>query len=44
METLLTIDQRNAVLLSMARLVDEEKQSILKANALDMEAFDATTG
>lgn len=40
METLLTIDQRNAVLLSMARLVDEEKQSILKANALDMEAFD----
>lgn len=40
METLLTIDQRNAVLLSMARLVDEEKQSILNANALDMEAFD----
>ena len=40
METLLTIDQRNAVLLSMARLVDQEKQSILKANGLDMEAFD----
>ncbi|MDN3642671.1 glutamate-5-semialdehyde dehydrogenase [Lutimonas halocynthiae] len=40
METMLTIDQRNAVLLSMARLVDEEKESILQANALDMEAFD----
>ena len=40
METLLTIDQRNAVLLSMARLVDEEKQIILKANTLDMEAYD----
>jgi glutamate-5-semialdehyde dehydrogenase len=40
METMLTINQRNAVLLSMARLVDKEKESILKANALDMEAFD----
>jgi len=37
---MLTINQRNAVLLSMARLVDKEKESILKANALDMEAFD----
>ena len=37
---MLTIDQRNAVLLSMARMVDEEKESILQANALDMEAFD----
>lgn len=36
---MLTINQRNAVLLSMARLVHEEKESILKANALDMEAF-----
>lgn len=40
METMLTIDQRNAVLLSMARLVDEEKESILKANSLDMSRFD----
>ena len=40
METLLTIDQRNAVLLSMARLVDEEKQIILNANTLDMDAYD----
>ncbi len=40
METILTIDQRNAVLQSMARLVAEEKESILKANVLDMAGFD----
>ncbi|MGI9531207.1 glutamate-5-semialdehyde dehydrogenase [Lutimonas sp.] len=40
METILTIDQRNAVLQSMARLVELEKKDILQANALDMNAFD----
>ena len=40
METILTIDQRNAVLQSMAKLVAQEKESILKANALDMAGFD----
>ncbi len=40
METNLTIDQRNAVLISMARLVHEEKASILQANALDMASYD----
>jgi glutamate-5-semialdehyde dehydrogenase len=42
METILTIDQRNAVLKSMATLVQLEKESILKANALDMASFDKT--
>ena len=37
---MLTIDQRNAVLLSMARLVQEEKEGILRANVIDMAAFD----
>ena len=40
METMLTIVQRNAVLQSMARLVAQEKESILSANALDMAGFD----
>ena len=40
METILTIDQRNAVLQSMAKLVAQEKESILKANAIDMAGFD----
>jgi len=40
METILTIDQRNAVLQSMAKLVAQEKESILKANAIDMASFD----
>ena len=42
METILTIEQRNAVLNSMATLVHLEKNSLLKANALDMESFDKT--
>lgn len=42
METLLTIDQRNAVLTSMAKLVDLEKQTILQANSLDMDGFDSS--
>ena len=40
METILTIDQRNAVLQSMAKLVAQEKEGILKANAIDMAGFD----
>ena len=40
MEVILSIKQRNSVLLSMARLVQEEKASILEANALDMANFD----
>ncbi|GAB2764143.1 glutamate-5-semialdehyde dehydrogenase [Salinimicrobium soli] len=39
MNTLLTIEERNAVLLSMANLVEKEKDSILKANKVDLENY-----
>ena len=39
MDTLLTIDQRNKVLLSMAKFVEQEKQTILKANQIDLENY-----
>ena len=39
MNTLLTIEQRNAVLLSMADLVEREKDSILKANKIDLDNY-----
>ncbi len=39
MNTLLTIEQRNAVLLSMANLVEKEKESILKANKIDLDSY-----
>jgi len=40
MDTNLSIDQRNRVLLKMAKLVADQKDSILKANRLDLEGFD----
>ena len=40
MDTNLSIDQRNAVLLTMAHLVTDQKDSILKANRLDLKGFD----
>ena len=39
MNTLLTIEQRNAVLISMADLVEKEKEEILKANKIDLEKY-----
>ncbi len=39
MNTLLTIDERNAVLRSMAKLVEQEKDSILKANKIDLDNY-----
>lgn len=39
MDTLLTIEERNAVLVSMANLVEEEKESILKANRIDLDSY-----
>ncbi len=40
MESILSIEQRNNVLLSMARLVNDQKNDILKANEKDMKGFD----
>ena len=39
MDTVLTIEQRNKVLLSMARLVENEKETILKANKIDLDNY-----
>ncbi len=39
MNTLLTIDERNAVLRSMANLVKKEQESILKANKIDLDGY-----
>ena len=39
MNTLLTIEERNAVLISMANLVEKEKESILKANKTDLDNY-----
>ena len=39
MNTLLTIEERNAVLISMANLVEKEKESILKANKIDLNNY-----
>ncbi|SDK71616.1 glutamate-5-semialdehyde dehydrogenase [Salinimicrobium catena] len=39
MNTLLTIDERNAVLRSMAKLVEQEKENILKANKIDLDNY-----
>lgn len=39
MNTLLTIDERNKVLLSMARLIEKERESILKANKIDLDGY-----
>lgn len=39
MNTLLTIEQRNAVLLSMANLVESRKDDILKANKIDLDSY-----
>lgn len=40
MESILSIEQRNNVLLRMAELVEKEKSTILEANAIDMANFD----
>ena len=40
MDTTLSIDQRNRVLLKMAGLVADQKESILKANQRDLAGFD----
>lgn len=40
METTLSIDQRNAVLQKMARLVADNKELILKANQIDLNSYD----
>jgi len=39
MNKTLTIEQRNAVLISMAKWIDSEKQSILEANIKDVDTF-----
>ncbi|MCX2836848.1 glutamate-5-semialdehyde dehydrogenase [Salinimicrobium sp. MT39] len=39
MNTQLTIDERNAVLVSMANLVEKEKDNILKANKIDLDSY-----
>jgi len=39
MNKVLTIEQRNAVLISMAKLVKAKEQSILDANKIDIETF-----
>lgn len=39
MNNVLTVEQRNNVLLSMARLVEDEKESILKANKIDLKNY-----
>ncbi len=39
MNTVLTIEERNAVLISMANLVEKEKESILKANKIDLDNY-----
>ncbi|MCC8359793.1 glutamate-5-semialdehyde dehydrogenase [Salinimicrobium sediminilitoris] len=39
MNTQLTIDERNKVLLSMANLVEKEKDNILKANKIDLDSY-----
>lgn len=39
MDTLLTIEERNNVLLTMAKLVGEEKNEILKANKIDLDNY-----
>ncbi|MEN8124804.1 MAG: glutamate-5-semialdehyde dehydrogenase [Bacteroidota bacterium] len=39
MNSILSIKQRNAVLKSMAKLVEQEKQTILDANKIDVETF-----
>ncbi|WKK67619.1 glutamate-5-semialdehyde dehydrogenase [Lutimonas zeaxanthinifaciens] len=40
MESILTAEQRNKVLLAMAELVRKKQKDILEANALDMSGFD----
>lgn len=40
MESILSIEQRNNVLLSMARLVNDQQNDILKANEKDMKGYD----
>ena len=39
MNTLLTIEERNAVLISMANLVESRKEEILKANKIDLDNY-----
>ncbi len=39
MNKLLTIQNRNAVLLSMAKLIQKEKDAIIKANKLDVDSY-----
>ena len=40
MDSVLSIDQRNKVLKSMARLVAEEQSAIIEANKIDLDSFD----
>ncbi|HBS11530.1 MAG TPA: glutamate-5-semialdehyde dehydrogenase, partial [Flavobacteriaceae bacterium] len=42
MNTLLTSEQRNNVLVTMAQLIADEKASILSANKMDMDAYDGS--
>ena len=39
MNSILTIQERNAVLLSMAKLIQQEREAILKANKKDVENY-----
>src|SRR5690606_13686139 len=39
MNNVLTVEQRNKVLLSMARLVEKEKETILTANKIDLDKY-----
>lgn len=39
MDTFLTIEKRNAVLLSMAKLIEEKQHLILEANRLDLDRY-----
>jgi|SRR5690606_30673973 len=40
MNTLLSIEKRNAVLLKMASLLEEERKAIIEINKADVEAYD----
>ena len=39
MNTLLSIETRNAVLLTMAALLNEEREAIISINKKDLEAY-----
>ena len=42
MNTLLSIESRNAVLLKMAALLEQERQALIRINKTDLEAYTET--